>query len=65
MVEIPMEDGLVNLIKLAQTGDYMPMAFLIAMRHHPGYKIEDAPHIENQWFDGKGFPMPNAPEGEE
>lgn len=48
---------MVDLIKLALSGDYMPLEFMVAARHVPGYNIEKANHIENQYFDGKGFPI--------
>ena len=46
-----------ELIKMALTGKYMPLEFMVAARHVPGYDKEAAFHIENQYFDNKGFPI--------
>ena len=53
-----------ELLKLALSGNYNPMDFVIAARHVPDYDATKAKHLENQWFNSIGFPMldPNLTE---
>ena len=46
-----------KLTQLAATGKYSPIEFIIAARQVPGYDSEAAEHLENQYFDTKGFPI--------
>lgn len=48
---------MLDLIKLAQSGEFTPLDFVIAARHISGYNLEAAAHIENQYFDGNGYPI--------
>lgn len=48
---------MVNLLKLAITGEYTIFDFIIAARHVPGYSKEDAAYIEAQWFNSEGRPI--------
>lgn len=46
-----------DLEKLARTGEIAPLFFVIAARQVPGYDIKAAKRMEDQYFDGKGFPV--------
>ena len=46
-----------ELEKLARAGNIAPLFFVIAARQVPGYDIQKAERMENQYFDNKGFPI--------
>ncbi len=46
-----------GLEKLAREGNIAPLFFVIAARQVPGYDVKKAEHMENQYFDGKGYPI--------
>lgn len=54
-----------DLIKLAKTGNYSPLEFLVAARYAPGYDVAKAVHLENQYFDSDGKPISNEEHKEE
>ena len=44
------------LMTIAKSGDVAPLFFVVAMYNIPGYDPKKAPHVADQYFNGKGWP---------
>lgn len=60
------DDAMLKILyAVAESGVIAPVVFAAAIRRVPGYDPARAPQLENQWFGGDGFPLPEKPEEEE
>lgn len=48
---------IIDLVKLALSGDYTPADFVIAAYNIPGYDPKIAAHIGEQYFNSAGWPI--------
>ncbi len=49
------------LYLIAESGEVTPLDFACVIRFIPGYDPKKAPLLEDQWFGGDGFPLPEKP----
>ena len=57
LIELAEMDHHPILIEMALTGKFTPMDFIVAARNIYGYDEKQAPNLEAQYFNERGWPM--------